>query len=98
MTPHEIDLACALGRVSGWTGARFCDDIARMAASNPEQELTARQRYYMEIMAWRYRRQLAPHLVPESKPLNLPEKRKTSNPRKVNAPAAEPASTQLPLF
>lgn len=76
MTAHEIELATALGHTAGWTGARFCNDVARAAAINPDAELTLRQRHYMEIMAWRYRRQLPGHLVPESKPLNLPARRK----------------------
>lgn len=72
MTPFEIELAGALGRVSGWVGARFLDSVSHMAKNAPEAELSLRQRHYMEIMAWRYRRQLADHLVPHQKPLPMP--------------------------
>ena len=76
MTPHEIELAAALGECAGGYGARFCRDIAFAARSAPEREITERQRYYMEILAWRYRRQLAEHLVPFQKPIDLPAKRR----------------------
>lgn len=72
MTPFEIELAGALGRVSGWVGARFLDSISHIAKNTPGAELSLRQRHYMEIMAWRYRRQLADHLVPHQKPLPMP--------------------------
>lgn len=96
MTPHEIELAKALGCVSGWAGARFLDDIASLAARAPESELTARQRYYMGIMAWRYRKQLPRHLVPETKPLDLPPQRK--EPKKSNKPTQKVATPQMDLF
>jgi len=80
MTPFEIDLAKALGRVSGWIGARFCEDMARAAITKPEEELSLRQRHYMEIMAWRYRRQLPDDLVPHSKPLPMPRAVKPPKP------------------
>src|ERR1700722_2750252 len=76
MTPHEIELASALGNCSGWVGSRFMRDLARDAKTDPTKELTLRQRHYMEIMAWRYRRQLVPHLIPESKPLSMPKRMK----------------------
>lgn len=72
MTPFEIELAAALGRVSGWTGARFLDSISNIAKHSPDQELSLRQRHYMEIMAWRYRRQLAERFIPVAKPLPMP--------------------------
>jgi hypothetical protein len=86
MTAHEIELAQALGKIAGWTGARFCTDIAHAANTSPDAELTLRQRHYMEIMAWRYRRQLPKHLVPDSKPLNLPGKRKEPKMKKLKMP------------
>jgi hypothetical protein len=93
MTPFEIELAKALGRVSGWVGARFCEDMARAAVSKPEDELTLRQRHYMEIMAWRYRRQLPDDLVPHAKPLPMPRAVKPPKPerkKKIDAPPPEP--------
>lgn len=92
MTPFEIELAHALDRVSGWVGARFLDSIGRIAKTTPEQELTLRQRHYMEIMAWRYRRQLADHLVPHSKPLPMPRgvpMPKEQKPRATTAAASD---------
>ena len=44
-------------------------DIARLS---PDKELSLRQRHYLELMAWRYRRQLPDDCVPHAKPLNLP--------------------------
>jgi hypothetical protein len=43
--------------------------IARLS---PEKELSLRQRHYLELMAWRYRRQLPDECVPHAKPLDLP--------------------------
>lgn len=77
MTEHEIALATHLGGCSflpGTSMKRFCKDLAWLAANNPTQEITLRQRHYMELMAWRFRRQLPRHLVPHSKPLDLPAK------------------------
>lgn len=79
MTEHEIDLAAALGRCSFLPGSaekRFCRSMAEIAACSPQKELTLRQRHYMEIMAWRYRRQLPARLQLLSKPLDLPPARK----------------------
>jgi hypothetical protein len=38
VTPHEIELATALGNVAGWTGARFTRDIAYAARTTPERD------------------------------------------------------------
>ena len=80
VTPHEIELALALrhnvGYLPGSSQKRFARDIAHIAATDPTREITLRQRHYMELMAWRYRRQLPSHLIPHAKPLNLPPARK----------------------
>ena len=80
MTPHEIELALALrhnvSMLPGSSQKRFARDIAHIAATDPTREITLRQRHYMELMAWRYRRQLPNHLVPHTKPLDLPPARK----------------------
>lgn len=97
MTPHEIELALALKGL-GWVGSRFTGSIAYMAVVDPQRELSLRQRHYMEIMAWRYRRQLPRHLQPDEKPLNMPQRAaaaKKSKPAKDVTPAAVP---ELPLF
>lgn len=86
MTPHEIELATALGRCGGWVGLRFMYDISRAAKNAPDDELTLRQRHYMEILAWRYRRQLPTHLVPDAQPLPMP---KGVKPPKVGKPKPE---------
>lgn len=97
MTPFEIDLAKALGQVSGWVGARFMDSIERIAKNAPEQDLSLRQRHYMEIMAWRYRRQLPRDLVPERKPLPMP--RAAPTPRQPKAkPLVKQAEPHPDLF
>jgi hypothetical protein len=92
MTPHEIELAKALGACSyppATSQKRFARDISFLAANDPARELSDRQRHYMEIMAWRYRRQLPQGLVPERKPLDLPPKIRA--PRK-----AKPAKSESP--
>ena len=97
MTPHEIELASALGHCAGWVGSRFMRDIAHAAKTDPTQELTLRQRHYMEIMAWRYRRQIAVHLVPESKPLPMPKRQKVVKVKPAKR-IAVPVDNQLPLL
>jgi hypothetical protein len=77
VTQYEIELATYLGRLSFLPGSaqkRFARDIAFHAATMPDKEISLRQRHYMELMAWRYRRQLPSRFVPETKPLNLPPK------------------------
>lgn len=89
MTEHEITLATALGScrfLPASADKRFCRNMADIARLSPENEISLRQRHYMEIMAWRYRRQLPKDLVPETKPLNLPAKRKVMVARKKAAP------------
>ena len=82
MTPHEIELAQALAACTYLPGTpqkRFARDLA---AGDPNRELTERQRHYMEILAWRMRRQMPKHLVPEREPLDLPPKRREPKKRK----------------
>jgi hypothetical protein len=79
MTPHEIELATALDGCSlppATLAKRFIRDQAFLARHSPEREITLRQRHYLELLAWRFRRQLPDDLVPEAKPLNLPKARK----------------------
>jgi hypothetical protein len=85
MTEHEITLAKALGRCSFMPGTnqkRFARDLAFVAENDPSREITERQRYYMELMAWRYRRQIPSSLVPDRKPPDLPPKRRQPKARK----------------
>jgi hypothetical protein len=89
MTPYEIELATALRScrfLPASSDKRFCRSMAEIAQYSPDKELSARQRYYMEIMAWRYRRQLPAEFVPPAKPLNLP--------RNIRAPKRGPAQPQ----
>lgn len=97
MTPHEIELALALKGL-GWVGSRFTGSIAYMAVADPQRELSLRQRYYMEIMAWRYRRQLPRHLQPDEKPLNMPRRAATPKKSKPSKDATPAAVAELPLF
>lgn len=94
MTEFEIELATALARCTFLPGSshkRFCRNMADVARLSPEKEISLRQRHYMELMAWRYRRQIASHLVPHAKPLDLPRPVKAPKPAKV---AAEPDTRQ----
>ena len=91
MTPHEIELALALGSVGHFPGTlkkRFCKDMAWTAENDSGRELTERQRYYLECLAWHYRRQLPRHLIPHKQPLPLPPKRKEPSKRKSKTAAA----------
>jgi hypothetical protein len=75
MTEHEITLARALascGMLPGSSIKRFVRSMAHQADHEPLKDISLRQRHYMELAAWRFRRQLPPHLVPHCKPLNLP--------------------------
>ena len=90
MTSHEIELAKALNRCSGWVGARFIQDAAATADLLPQHEISLRQRHYLEILAWRYRRQLPAHLVPEAKPPGLPKVRKEPRAVKQKQRTSEP--------
>jgi hypothetical protein len=76
MTPYEIELAKALWCCSFLPGSshkRFCRNMAETATHKPDHELSLRQLHYMELMAWRYRRQLPREFVPHQKPLDLPQ-------------------------
>ena len=77
MTEFEIRLAAALANCSFLPGSnqkRFCRNMGDIARLSPDKELSLRQRHYMELMAWRYRRQLKAEFVPHSKPLDLPHR------------------------
>lgn len=79
MTPHEIELTRALASCSmmpGTSHKRFVRNLAFVAEHEPAREISLRQRHYLELMAWRYRKQLPRSLVPDSRPLDLPPKRK----------------------
>jgi hypothetical protein len=85
MTYAEIELAKALGSCSyppGTSQKRFARDILFLAENDPDKELSDRQRHYMQLMAWRYRRQMPSRLVPERQPDDLPPQPKVSK-RKV---------------
>lgn len=45
----------------------------RSVADKAPEALSERQRAYVEILCWTFRRQLPPHLVPASKPPALPK-------------------------
>lgn len=71
MTPHEIEIATALGQCSmlpGTSQKRFCRDMAYLAQHSPERPLSDAQARYLLIMAHRYRRQIPARLVPAEKP------------------------------
>lgn len=75
MTPFEIRLAKALANCSflpATSQKRFCRNMGEIAEHSPDKELSLRQRHYMELMAWRYRRQLPEDCIPHAKPLDLP--------------------------
>jgi hypothetical protein len=99
MTPHEIELALALrhnvGMLPGSSQKRFARDIAHIAATDPTREITLRQRHYIELMAWRYRRQLPAHLIPHAKPFDLPPARKEPKPSRRKVDQAEMALTPM---
>lgn len=100
MTDFEMRLAKALGGCSFLPGSshkRFCRNMADIARLSPDKEISLRQRHMMELMAWRYRRQLNGDLVPQSKPLDLPRKIKEPKPAKV-AKAGQPDSRQETLL
>jgi hypothetical protein len=88
VTEHEIALAKALGCCSfppATSQKRFARNMAFLAEHDPRREISQRQRHYLELMAWRYRRQLPRDLVPLNKPLDLPAKRREEKPRKPEA-------------
>jgi hypothetical protein len=95
MTEYEIRLAAALSRCSFLPGSshkRFCRNMGDIARLSPEKDISLRQRHLMELMAWRYRRQLSADLVPPAKPLDLP--RKIAEPNPTKAVKAKPAAPE----
>jgi hypothetical protein len=88
MTEHEIDLARAIGACTYLPATPqklFAKNMAFLADHCPERELTLRQRHYMELLAWRMRRQMPKHLIPDSEPLDLPRQRKKPKRQKADA-------------
>lgn len=88
MTPYEIELANALWSCTfrpGSSEKRFCRNMADLARVSPDRELSLRQRHYMEIMAWRYRRQMPAEYVPDKKPLDLPAKIRVKKERTIKS-------------
>jgi hypothetical protein len=91
MTEFEMRLAKSLANCSFLPGSshkRFCRNMADIARLSPEKELSLRQRHYMELMAWRYRRQLPADVIPHNKPLDLP--RPIKPPKEPKAVVAKP--------
>jgi hypothetical protein len=81
VTEYERDLCIALGGCSlplGTRMKRFVLDMAGAARNRPEIEVTARQRYYLELMAWRLRRQLPKRFIPDQAPPPLPKVKKAA--------------------
>lgn len=75
MTDHQRAIALALGQCSFLPASaqkRFARDIAYVAEHSPDKELTPRQWHYLQVMAYRYRRQMPSNLVPAEKPADLP--------------------------
>ena len=98
MTEHEIALAKALAGCTyppGISHKRFARNIAFVAQYSPEKEISLRQRHYMELMAWRYRRQMPHPLVPPSKPLDLPPLIKEKKAKQSKTAAVEQQGTLL---
>ena len=96
MTDHEIELARAIADCAGVTAhaRRFVRDVCAQYEIDRQREITLRQRHYLEILAWRYRRQLAAHLTPDAKPRNLPKRKPAPKP-----PAPHPPpDPQMELF
>lgn len=61
MTEDQITKAQALSRCTfqpGSNAKRFVRDMARLANDNPDQELTERQRKYLDDLFHSYRRQI----------------------------------------
>lgn len=100
MTPDEIALATALGNCSlplYSAAKRFCRQMAETARYKPDHEISDRQRHYMQMMAWRFRRQLPARFVPKNKPADLPPKEKPE--RKIRTKAkATPQAQQESLL
>lgn len=89
MTPHQRALCRALGGVTfcpGIGSKRFAREMAALAEAEPGRELTGRQAQYLEVLAWRYRRQMPAKLVPRSKPADLPPKQRKRQQAQVEAP------------
>lgn len=65
MTPRELAIAKAFRNVSfspATAAKRFARHMAEIAEHSPDYPLTEKQAKYMAKVAYRYRRQLPPHL------------------------------------
>ena len=77
MTPEQHRKIKALGDcrlLAGHPHKRFIRNMATFAEMYPDNDLTERQAYYLEILCWRYRRQMPHDLVPQADPGPLPPK------------------------
>jgi hypothetical protein len=75
MTEREVALAIALGHCTyppATPQKRFAREMSFVAKNDPSRVLSDRQSHYLEIMAWRYRRQMPRNLIPPSEPAPLP--------------------------
>ena len=74
MSPRELAIAEAFQRVTflpASTEKRFANSMMERASRSPDTDLSPKQSQYLEIMAWRFRRQIPAHLVPSAKPEDI---------------------------
>ena len=75
-TDLERARALGLGKVRFGGGhsfsRRFARDISSVATTKPEMGISEKQAEQLARLCWIYRRQIAPHLVPESRPADSP--------------------------
>lgn len=68
MTPRECEEIKALARCR-FQPATHAKRFARdMDAKTKDYELSANQQRYLQVLLWRYRRQIPPNLCPTFKP------------------------------
>jgi hypothetical protein len=93
VTPEQVELAEALGRVTfppGTAAKRVAHQMAFYAERCPEREISERQHGYMIRLAWTFRRQMPAHLVPPEKPPPMPPSSRRKAPMIVqSAPGRE---------
>lgn len=103
MTPYERDLIEALDACSifqATRAARFVRDLAGVARLEPDRTVSVRERALLEILAWRFRRQMPERFVPERRPPDLPKRPRVArrrSPRAIQRTAARDAQARLPL-
>lgn len=71
MTEAQRETAVALGRCSFLPASgekRFAHDMAALAARDPAAELSDKQARYLQVLAYKFRRQMPAKLVPAEKP------------------------------